>query len=302
MNEKWLRAMLQPTRLYWLGAAVLIIVALVAADALLLHSGSAVEAADAAYGGASGSECPLGQRSGPAGRHERRSAAGVPYVVVTPRNYRSAHAHPLLLVYAPAGLGPGLSERFAGLTGAATAAGYIVTYVGSLQLSLAAVERLAGVQAEVVPEWCIDPQRIYATGHSDGGTVSTALAVLPEWRDRLSAVVVSAMGWHAQDFAAHDCPAPIPALIAHGSDDSHFPEYGRDAAAFWRRCNGCSEESETDAHGCTRYRGCAAETVYCEPPRSHWRWAVDPAAVIDFLEHRSSAPQRLSGEPAHAAQ
>jgi polyhydroxybutyrate depolymerase len=286
-KKSWWRAFLQPTRLYWLVAAGLIIAALVAVQALLLHSGPAVEAADARYGGAISAECPLGPRSGPPGRHARRSAAGVPYVVVTPRNYQSGHVHPLLVVYAPAGLGPGLSERHAGLTGAATAAGYIVTYVGSLQLSLAAVERLAGVPVEVASEWCIDPNRIHAAGHSDGGTVATALAVLPEWRGRLAAVVASGMGWRAPDFAAQDCPAPMAVLIAHGSEDSHFPGYGRDAAAFWRRCNGCSDAVETDAHGCIRYRGCVAETVYCEPARSHWRWAVDAPAVMDFLQRRS---------------
>ncbi|MEW6168031.1 MAG: hypothetical protein AB1651_10090 [Pseudomonadota bacterium] len=291
-KKSWPRALLQPTRLYWLGAATLIIAALLAAQALLLHSGPAIEAADARYGSVAGAECPLGPRSGPAGRHERRSSAGVRYVVVTPRNYRAGYAHPLLVVYAPAGFGPGLSERYAGLTGAATAAGYIVTYVGSLQLSLAAVERLAGVPSEVASQWCIDPKRMYAAGHSDGGTVATALAVLPQWRGRLDAVVASGMGWSAPDFAAQDCPAPMAVLIAHGSEDSHFPNYGRDAEAFWKRCNRCSAEVETDAHGCTRYRGCAAETVYCEPARSHWRWAVDAAAVMDFLQRRS-----LSGRP-----
>lgn len=294
-------ALLSPTRLYWLGAAGLLITALVAAQALLLHSGPAIEAADTRYGGATGAQCPLGPRSGPPGRHERRSSAGVPYVVVTPRNYRAGQAHPLLVVYAPAGFGPGLSERYAGLTGAATAAGYIVSYVGSLQLSLTAVGRLAGVPSEVASEWCVDPQRIQATGHSDGGTVATALAVLPQWRGRLSAVVVSGMGWSAPDFAAQDCPAPTAVLVAHGSEDAHFPGYGRDASAFWRRCNGCSADLETDAHGCTRYQGCAAETVFCEPARSHWRWAVDAAIVMDFLR-RSSAPERVSKAPADVPQ
>lgn len=300
-NKKWLRALLQPTRLYWLGAAVLIIVALVTADALLLHSGPAVEAADAVYG-ATGTECPLGQRGGSAGRHQRRSSAGVPYVVVTPRNYRSGVVHPLLMVYAPAGFGAGLSERYAGLTGLATAGGYIVAYVGSQQLSLAAVDRLGRVPDAVISEWCVDPQRVYATGHSDGGTVSTALAVLPQWRGRIAAVAASGMGWYAPDFAAQDCPAPTDVLVAHGAEDAHFPAYGRDAAAFWRRCNRCSGEGETDAHGCTRYSGCAAETVYCEPDRSHWRWAVDPETVMDFLQRLPSAPQRFSEETVHAAQ
>lgn len=160
-------------RTYWIVAGLLMTAA-GAALASLLHWGQAIEAADAIYGAATGENavCASSTRTGSAGRHRLRSRDGVPYVVVTPLNYRPQHAHPLLLVYAPAGFSAGLSERFAGLTHEATAAGYVLAFVANgPPLTPDAVKRMASVPAEVEAQWCIAPGRIHATGHSDGGTV-----------------------------------------------------------------------------------------------------------------------------------
>ena len=111
-------------RWYWIVVGLLMTAA-AAALASLLHWGQAIEAAEAVYRtqGAADADCASGARPGSAGRHRLRSPEGVPYVVVTPVNYRPRQAHPLLVVYAPAGFSAGLSERFAGLTHAATTAG-----------------------------------------------------------------------------------------------------------------------------------------------------------------------------------
>lgn len=276
-------------RLYWLGVAVLGIAGLLAANALL-YSGEEIAAADASYGNDVGGACPLGPRDGSAGRHERRSAQGGRYIVVAPRNYRPELAHPLLLVYAPAGFGPGLSERYAGLTAGATRAGFVVSYVGRLQMSLDAVERLAAVIHEITEHWCIDPERVYASGHSDGGTVATALAALPKYRGLVHGIAVSGAGWQKADFDAAGCGAPLPVLVMHGAHDSQFPGFGRDAAAYWSACNRCEDAGklEVPIGACHRFRGCAAPTVYCEAHRSHWRWAGDPPAIMDFLVRQAT--------------
>lgn len=283
--KDWIARVPLIVRIYWLAMALLA-TGLIAVGASLLHWGVVIEAADAPNGQRVdvGGPCSQGPRGGTAGRHRRRSVDGVPYVVVTPNNYRPNRVHPLLVVYAPAGLSPGLSERYSGLTQAATADGFVVTYVGSLQLSLKAVDALAAVPAEVAAGWCIDPTRIYATGHSDGGTMSVALAALPKYQGKMAAIVASGVGWQAADFSAMKCPAPIPVMILHGSEDSHFPGFGRDAAVWWSACNGCtSRRHRNPGSSCDAYDGCSAETLYCEPNRSHWRWAGDPTAIMDFL-------------------
>jgi polyhydroxybutyrate depolymerase len=286
--RNWIAAMPGSVRIYWLTALLIGLSAFVAVVSLL-HWGAANETSDARYPEAvdSGGSCAQGPRSGRAGRHEGRTAGGVSYVVVTPRNYRPAYAHPLMVVYAPAGFDAGLSERYSGLTGLATAAGFVVTYVDSLQLSLDVVDKFAAVPTEVAAAWCIDPARLYATGHSDGGTVSVALAALAQYHGRFAAIAASGVGWQTADFAELKCPAPMPVMILHGAADTHFPGFGHGAAAWWSACNHCTSQGSLDANACRAYSGCAAETVYCEPDRSHWRWAGDPQTIVQFLARQA---------------
>lgn len=277
-------------RAYWIAAGVVSLAAGIAI-ASRLHWGEAIEAADARYAELPRTgHCTVNADAGGAGRHRLRSKQGVPYIVVTPRNYDATRAHPLLLVYAPATFSAGLSERFAGLTHAATSQGYVLAYVSSgPKLRAETLRPLAQIPAEVRARWCIDPDRVYATGHSDGGTMALALGVLKEFQGTVDAIVVSGAGWQGSDFIGRDCPQPLPVMILHGAYDVHFPGFGRDSARWWAACNACDEAAlAPDAQGCVRYRSCAEPTVYCETPRSHWRWAGDPPEVIDFLDRRST--------------
>ena len=199
---KWLRLAPVNVGLYALGVIVLGVAALLAMRTLL-YGGKEIEAVDASYGSATTDACPLGSRDGTSGRHELRIADGVPFTVITPRNYQPGHTHPLLVVYAPAGFGPGFSERYAGLTAESTRAGFVVSYVGSLQMSLAAIDRFAAVVREVEEHWCIDPAQVYASGHSDGGTVATALAILPKYSGLLRGIAVSGAGWEPRVLGQH---------------------------------------------------------------------------------------------------
>lgn len=271
-------------RAYWIvaGAAV---AAVAVAIALNLHWGQDIEATAAVPTAlAQSPACAAGEHPGTVGRHRLRSAGGVPYMVVTPTDYDPARAHPLLLVYAPAGFSAGLSERIAEITRSVTAQGFVLAFAGSgPPLSTEALRPLSEVPAEVAARWCIDPQRIYATGHSDGGTVATALAVLPELRGRVQGIAVSGAGWSGVDYIGKDCPPPLPALVLHGTEDAHFPGFGRAGADWWSRCNQCTGQTVPDEAGCVRYLGCAAETRYCETLRSHWRWAAGAGTVVEFL-------------------
>lgn len=282
-------------RVYWSAVGLVLLLTAVFA-ASVLHWGAAIEAADTRYSGAAAKDCTPA-RAGLAGRHARRSPQGLPYRVITPRNYDARQSHGLLLVLAPAGFGSGLSERHAGLTQAATRQGFIVAYaVSVMPLSPMAVDQLVRLPAEIATKWCIDPSRVYAAGHSDGGMVALALATLPQHRGRLGAAVVSGAGWRASDFADLRCPPPLPMLILQGAEDGRFPGYGAQIAAWRSSCNICQGSAATDTNGCRRYTGCAEETVYCETVhRSHWRWAGAPEQVIDFLavQGRDSLRQAL---------
>ncbi|MGD9603735.1 MAG: PHB depolymerase family esterase [Gammaproteobacteria bacterium] len=211
--------------------------------------------------------------------------------VRVPSNHRPDIAHPLLVVYAAAGMTPTASERFTHFTAAATAAGYVVAYVRHIRPSPAAVRKLGAVPATVARHYCIDPRRVHATGHSDGGTTTTALAVQPESAGMFSAIAPSAAGFAGRDLADFACPAPRPVLVWHGARDRLFPGWGREAAAWWARCNGCALQPEPWPGGCVRYAGCTRPVHYCEGDSGHATWpSAATTSTLAFFSETMQAP------------
>ncbi len=206
-----------------------------------------------------------------------RTPAGVAVVIRTPRNYRADVAHPLLVVFAAADMSPTASERFTGFTPFATRAGYVVAYAQHLRPSLAAMRKLAGVAVEVGRHVCIDPQRIFLSGHSDGGTAATALAVQSESTSWVAGLAPSAAGFTGEDLASFRCPTPRPVLVWHGARDRLFPGWGLEAAQWWANCNRCDLTPPTAVAGCLRYTGCAQPVHYCEGAHGHTAWPTDGA-------------------------
>jgi polyhydroxybutyrate depolymerase len=213
------------------------------------------------------------------------TAAGLHFSVTTPRNYRADFSHRLLMVWAPAGLNERLSERFTGVTGLATEHGFVVVHSRSIPLGEKALRALAEIPAAVMAKWCIDPVRIAYTGHSDGGTLSNVLAVLPGLGQRPAVIAPSAMGMQEQDMAAFACPSPTPVMLMHNKGDHHFPDYGVGVAAWWARCNGCSGDLETaDFPGCEAFSGCVVPTLLCRAPGGHAHWPGFEHRMIEFID------------------
>lgn len=249
------------------------------------YRGEYLRAAPFAYPPEPGGESCAGGRGAVADHSPRRTPAGVRFNVTTPANYRPGFAHPLLVVWAPGGLNEWLSERFTGLTGPATARGFVVVHVRSLPLGQRALRALAGVPGAVLAEWCIDPRRIAYTGHSDGGTVSTALAVLPGLEPRPAAIAPSAMGMQGSDLRAYSCPPPLPVMVMHNQGDRHFPDYGVGAAEWWAGCNRCADARAVSAYPhCEAFAGCAAPTLLCRAPGNHAHWPGFEHELLSFLE------------------
>jgi len=230
--------------------------------------------------------CAPSSRAGPPGASARlRSPEGVSYRVRAPLNYSPLHAHPLLVVYAPAQHSPAANEAFTQLTHAATARGWLVAYAGALPMSLAATKAFAQLPADIARHYCVDDKKIFATGHSDGGTLTTALAVLPGLPHPFRAIAPSAAGMTGEDLKAYPCPAPLPVRVFHNTDDTHFPGYGAAAARWWAQCNGCRATRVPEAAGCWRFEGCpaAAGVTYCERPGGHQHWPTSATELLSFF-------------------
>jgi polyhydroxybutyrate depolymerase len=107
---------------------------------------------------------------------------------------------------------------------------------------------------------CIDPDRVYATGHSFGGYFSNTLAcALP---DRLRAIGPVAGGG-----PLGSCPASMAAIVIHGVDDEVVPtNVGENSRDHWLANNGCSDETDPGVPAeCVVYRGCdpGRDVVWC---------------------------------------
>jgi polyhydroxybutyrate depolymerase len=233
--------------------------------------------------------CATGMRGGQAGATDGEvTADGIRYNVRAPSNYDATFAHPLLMVFAPAGQNRWMSERFTGLTPSATAAGFVVVYADHRPLGIPAIEQLSTIPGLVAKQWCIDENRIYLTGHSDGGTVSLALALLNQTNRLPSGIASSAAGWTGKDLEAHQCRAPIPVMIMHSANDKLFPGWGAQTGAWWAACNQCDVATTKQLdRGCIAYQQCApgGATLYCEGTGGHREWPHLNRLMLDFFVH-----------------
>ena len=239
--------------------------------------------------GPSSTRCEAGSHPGLAGATDGKvSADGIRYMVRTPSNYDATFAHPVLMVYAPAGQSRWASEKFTDLTTAATGAGFVVAYVDHRPLSVSTIEQLGTIPDLVAKEWCIDEHRVYVTGHSDGGTASLMLSVLEKTKKVPAAIAPSAAGVTGKDLDAFQCPAPIPVMIMHSKNDSLFPGWGAQTATWWAGCNQCDVTKTKQLEGgCLAYQDCASggATLYCEGTGSHRDWPNLNRVMLDFFTH-----------------
>lgn len=234
-------------------------------------------------------QCEPGTRSGRGGgSDDEKTASGIRYMVKTPVNYNASMVHPLLMVYAPAGTNRYASEGFVHLTQEATAAGFVVAYADHRTMTPKAIEELAAIPGLIEQKWCIDKKRIFLTGHSDGGTTAMAIAFLNGTKHIPAAIAPSAMGIRGEDLKTYQCPNPLPIMVMHSSQDTHFPGYGKESIQWWAACNGCETAPPIkDADGCVIYRGCKnnVTTRYCEGTGTHTKWPGNNKTIIDFFRN-----------------
>jgi polyhydroxybutyrate depolymerase len=237
--------------------------------------------------------CDPGTNPGPAGvSNDEKTSAGIGYMVKTPVNYDANIAHPLLMVYAPAGKNRYESEDFVPLTQEATAAGFIVAYADHRAMNPETIEKLAEIPGLIEKKWCIDHKRIFLTGHSDGGTVATGIAFLNGTKHIPAAIAPSAMGIRGEDLKQYSCPQPLPVMVMHSSQDTLFPGYGKETIQWWAACNGCDAVPPVkDAGGCVTYRGCKnnVTTRYCEGTGTHSHWPGNNKTIIEFFRSGQGA-------------
>lgn len=252
-------------------------------DARALRRAKEQSVAD--YAATAAATCDSTRTGAPGYTESVRTPKGVPLTIVTPANYDARRPHPLLLVFAPAGISRFEVERVTGFTAPATRAGFIVAYAEHPPLGLDTTRDLGRAATQIAQRWCVDAGRVFYAGHSDGGSVSHMLAVLPDSRQAVRGIAPSGAGVRATDLAAHGCPAPRPVMVSHAVGDKTFPGWGEETARWWAACNRCSSRTALQPEGCVVYEGCAsgAPTRFCATSGGHARWPGNAQAIVDFF-------------------
>lgn len=200
------------------------------------------------------------------------------YVVHVPPSYDHETLTPLVLAFHGYANSPEQQEEWSALSEKAAAAGFVLVYprgtglisgwnggdcCGSMVDDVGFVGALLDqLQADL----CIDPQRIYATGFSNGGFLSHRLAC--ELSDRIAAIA-SVAGVLGIDGCTP--PRPVPVLQMHGTGDLVVPYDGSmllgfesvaETIAGWVARDGCEGEPvvsyQQQEVTCARHEACEA--------------------------------------------
>ncbi len=147
---------------------------------------------------------------------------------------------------------------------------------------------------EIGRQYCIDLDRVYATGFSNGAFFSSLLGC--EMSDTFAAVApVSGGGLRS----ACKPKRAVPILIHHGTkDDLITIDRARAGRDQWLEANGCQDRGKPapSAPNCHNYDQCAAGVVYCEEDVAH-RWPAQATGRIwSFFEARTRSVGR-AGNP-----
>ncbi len=121
--------------------------------------------------------------------------------------------------------------------------------------------------------YCIDSERIFATGHSWGGDMAQVVGCFMS--DRFAATVPVAANrpyWFEDGATVIDCPGDTAVWTMFGQNDTHFGSVtpGLECRDFWVDDRGCTGMEDAVGLGlgdaddeCVEFTGCSAVTRFC---------------------------------------
>jgi polyhydroxybutyrate depolymerase len=125
--------------------------------------------------------------------------------------------------------------------------------------------------SSISSSYCIDPNRIFSTGHSTGAVMTNNLGCY--YGDMLRAIA-PASGTPPGTGGGIVCTGKVAALIAHGENDPLIPlSQGEATRDFWIAQNGCTSRTATwdPEPACVAYQGCQSDlpVVWCVHDGGH---------------------------------
>jgi polyhydroxybutyrate depolymerase len=148
------------------------------------------------------------------------------------------------------------------------------------------IEALIG---QVKGTYCLDENRVFATGSSRGGYFANHIACI---LGGLVKGTVSHAGGDAYDASGTHfqngvlvCPGqPIPVMVQIGQNDGLL-QFAKKAKDYFRVKNGCQATTSADPPApCTKFNGCTKTVKYCEiPGLGHAVWNQGTSSTWDFF-------------------
>jgi polyhydroxybutyrate depolymerase len=124
--------------------------------------------------------------------------------------------------------------------------------------------------------YCIDRERVFATGHSWGGDMTHVLSCFTDLFRATVPVAANDPYWFRAPTGPVSCSGKTAVWTMYGLQDTSFNdrgENGRKVRDFWLATNRCTGVSQTidlniklpngKKEQCVAYRGCAADTRLC---------------------------------------
>jgi polyhydroxybutyrate depolymerase len=193
------------------------------------------------------------------------------YVLALPQGYDQSRPYPLILAFHGAGLSGPQFRNFFNLVTPVAADGIVVYPTGTggmweVRRDFPFVDALI---MKLQSSLCVDAQRIFATGHSNGGFFTNALGC--QRGDVLRGIAPMSGGQQQQ---ASTCKGEVAVWISHGDNDNIVAtSYGTMTRDFWVRRNMCTATMSVPVmpSPCVEYQGCGAGSPvrYCEYPGDH---------------------------------
>ena len=193
------------------------------------------------------------------------------YVLFVPNGYDATRSIPLIFAWHSSGASGAESRRYYKLE-PVTGDGAIIVYPdglnGAWDLSANGVDmKFFDVLLESISkDYCVDQARVFSTGYSFGGMMSHSLAC-----DRGSKLRAFAPMAGAFFDGTKSCPTPVPAWIAHASNDPTVSfASGQAARDIWLKTNGCGTTTmPTSPSPCVAYQCSNAPVIWCVHTDGH---------------------------------
>jgi poly(3-hydroxybutyrate) depolymerase len=208
------------------------------------------------------------------------------YVLFVPNGYDPNESIPLIFAWHSAGADGAESRKYYKLE-PVTGDGAIIVYPDGLNggWDLAAdgvdMKFFDALLASISKDYCVDQARVFSTGYSFGGMMSNSLACSRGSKLRAFAPMAGAFF-----DGTKSCATPVPAWIAHGSNDPTV-SFGSGQAArdIWLKTNGCGTTTmPTSPSQCVAYECSKAPVNWCVHTSGHVWPSFASKGVWEFFK------------------